>query len=263
MTGLTDEQLIALAERLDAAQQGREEIARITREHPELDVNEAYAIQRSLRRFTERRGDRVVAIKGGLTSKAKQITMKVHEPIYGFVTERMVLEEGEELRTGELIHPRAEPEFAFFLSKDLRGPGVTPEQALEATEYIAPAIEIIDSRYENFDFTLVDVVADNASSSRVAIGSQRVRPDELDLRLIGMVFEKNGEIVETGAGAAVLGHPAIAIAWIANKLAEVGDYLKAGDFVMPGAVANAHPVAPGDEVRVSFDRLGSFTLKCR
>jgi 2-keto-4-pentenoate hydratase len=105
-------------------------------------------------------------------------------------------------------------------------------------------------------------VADNASSARVLVGAQQARPGQVDLRLIGMVFEKNGEVVETGAGAAVLGHPANAVAWLANKLAENGAYLKAGSFVMPGALANAHPIGPGDEVRVSFDRLGSLSLRC-
>jgi 2-oxo-3-hexenedioate decarboxylase len=259
---LSDAELIALAERLESAVRDRAEIDRITAEYADLTVDEAYSIQQALMRFAERRGDRVVALKGGLTSKAKQITMGVHEPIYGFITESMVLDEGEPLKIGELIHPRAEPEIAMFLRSDLRGPGVTPEQVLEATEAVAPAIEIIDSRYRNFNFTLVDVVADNASSSRIVVSSQRMKPSDLDLRLLGMVFEKNGEVVETGAGAAILGHPAIAVAWMANKLAEVGRYLPAGQFVMPGAVANAHPVAPGDEVRVSYDRLGELTLRC-
>jgi 2-oxo-3-hexenedioate decarboxylase len=174
----------------------------------------------------------------------------------------MVLEEGEPLATSALIHPRAEPEVAFVLAADVRGPGVTAAHVLAATQAIAPAIEVIDSRYRNFKFTLADVVADNASSAKVLLGSARVSPADLDLRLIGMVFEKNGEVVETGAGAAVLGHPANAVAWLANKLAERGGYLRAGTFVMPGALANAHPVAPGDDIRVSFDRLGSVALRC-
>jgi len=252
----------ALAARLEQAQTARQEIDRLTAGAPDLTVDDAYAVQFALIARYGQRGDPVVAMKAGLTSKAKQVAMGVHEPIYGQICESMVLEDGETLVTGDLIHPRAEPEIAFILSADLRGPGVTMEQVLAATREVAPAIEVIDSRYRDFNFTLPDVVADNASSARVVLGSQRVRPAELDLRLVGMVFEKNGEVVETGAGAAVLDHPANAVAWLANKLAEHGRFLKAGSFVMPGALSNAHPIAPGDEIRVSFDRLGVLTLRC-
>lgn len=258
-----DSQLVeGLAERLERAQRERSEIDALTAEYPELTAEEAYAIQAALISRYAGRGDPVVALKAGLTSRAKQEAMGVREPIYGQICESMVLEEGEPLQTAALIHPRAEPEVAFILGADLRGPGVTADAVLAATQAVAPAIEVIDSRYRNFRFTLADVVADNASSARVLVGSQRVSPEELDLRLIGMVFEKNGEVVETGAGAAVLGHPANAVAWLANKLAEHGGYLRGGSFVMPGALANAHPVGSGDEVRVTFDRLGSLTLRC-
>lgn len=252
----------ALAERLDRAQRLRQEMDPLTVEHADLTVDEAYAIQFALIMRQSRRGDPVVAMKAGLTSKAKQVAMGVDEPIYGQICESMILDDGETLATSELIHPRAEPEIAFILGADLRGPGVTPERVLAATREVAPAIEVIDSRYRNFRFTLPDVVADNASSARVILAARRSSPVGLDLRLMGMVFEKNGEVVETGAGAAVLDHPANAVAWLANKLAERGGFLSAGSFVMPGALSNAHPVAPGDEIRVTFDRLGAVALRC-
>ncbi len=258
----SDGELQALAQRLDAAERERHEVTRLTEARPELTVAEGYAIQRLLIQIRVDRGDPVVGVKAGLTSRAKQEAMGVREPIYGILCERMILDEGEELITGELIHPRAEPEIAFLLGQGLRGPGVTAQDVMAATRGIAPAIEIIDSRYRDFTFTLADVVADNASSARVVIGAWQ-KPVDLDLRLIGMVFEKNGEIVETGAGAAVLGHPAEAVAWLANALAEIGEPLRPGQIIMPGALANAHPVAAGDEVRASFDRLGSVMLRCR
>jgi len=259
---LAEADVAGLAERLDRAQRERTEIDRLTAEYPDLTVDQSYAIQLALIQLRERRGDPVVAMKAGLTSKAKQVAMGVHEAIYGHICESMVLEEGEPLVTRELIHPRAEPEVAFILGADLRGPGVTVGQVLEATQELAPAIEVIDSRYRNFDFGLADVIADNASSARVVLSNQRVSPAGIDLRLMGMVFEKNGEIMETGAGAAVLGNPAYAVAWLANKLAERGSYLRAGGFVMPGALSNAHAAAPGDEIRVSFDRMGTLVLRC-
>jgi 2-oxo-3-hexenedioate decarboxylase len=251
----------ALAERLERAQRERSEIDRLTAACTDLSVEEAYDIQDLLIACYVRRNDPVVGLKAGLTSKAKQVTMGVHEPIYGQICESMVLEEGQELRVDELIHPRAEPEIAFLLGTDVRGPGVTVEHVLAATEAIVPAIEVIDSRYRNFNFTLPDVVADNASSARVVLGNHRTSPQGIDLRLVGMVFEKNGDVVETGAGAAVLDHPANAVAWLANKLAERGRFLPAGAFVLPGALANAHPIAAGDDLRVTFDRLGSLTLR--
>jgi 2-oxo-3-hexenedioate decarboxylase len=252
-----------LAERLARAERDRHAITCLTADTPDLSVEAAYAVQRALVGLRTGRGERIVAIKGGLTSKAKQLQMHVDEPLYGVITDRMVLDEGEALRTSELIHPRVEPEIACFLAADLRGPGVTSEQALAALEWVAPALEVLDSRYEDFRFTLPDVVADNASSARIVISDARVSPRDLNLRLLGVVFEKNGEVVETAAGAAILGHPANAIAWVANKLAEGGDYLPAGSFILPGALANAHPVAAGDTLRVEIDRVGSLTLFCR
>lgn len=251
-----------LAARLDSAQGERVAIEPLTAQYPGLHVADAYAIQGHLVDLWVARGDRIVGVKAGLTSQAKQQAMGVHEPIYGYLCESMVLAEGEPLPTGELIHPRAEPEIAFILKSDLQGPGVTPQQVLAATEGVAPAFEVIDSRYRDFRFTLPDVIADNASSARLLIGAQRLPPFELDLRLIGMVFEKNGEVVETGAGAAVLGDPLLAVAWLANALAGRGERLEAGWIVLPGALCNAHPVAPGDELYVSFDRLGTLSLRC-
>jgi 2-oxo-3-hexenedioate decarboxylase len=259
---LRDPEVRALAEWLDAAERERREVVRLSEEHPHLSVADGYAIQRALIRLRGERGDPVVGVKAGLTSRAKQEAMGVHEPIYGYLSERMILDEDEELAVSELIHPRAEPEIAFLLGAELRGPGVTLPDVLAATRGIAPAIEIIDSRYRDFKFTLADVVADNASSARVITGTW-MDPSGLDLRMMGMIFEKNGEIVETGAGAAVLGHPAVAVAWLANALADSGESLRPGQIVMPGALANAHAVAAGDEVRASFDHLGSVVLRCR
>lgn len=188
--------------------------------------------------------------------------MGVHEPIYGYICSDMLLEQEEPLAVKELIHPRAEPEIAFLLARDLAGPGITAAKALEATEFVAPAMEIIDSRYREFRFTLADVIADNASSGRVVLGRSRASPRSVDLRLVEAALEKNGEVVERGLGADVLGDPAEAVAWLANKLAETGQHLKAGDLVMPGALCNAHPLAADDVLRARFDGLGSVTLRC-
>jgi 2-oxo-3-hexenedioate decarboxylase len=262
MKEVADGVIDSLVERIDAAQRERQEIGPLTDEVPDLTEDDAYRIQRLLIARFEARGDPVVAMKAGLTSRAKQVAMGVAEPIYGYICESMVLDEGETLDVSRLIHPRAEPEIAFLLERDLSGPGVTEADVLRATASVAPAIEIIDSRYRDFRFTLADVIADNASSARVVLGQWRPLDEALDLRLAGMVLMKNDEVIDTGAGAAVLGHPARAVAWLANALASRGERLVAGSFVMPGALSNAYPVAPGDRVQVEIDRLGSLSLRC-
>jgi 2-oxo-3-hexenedioate decarboxylase len=187
--------------------------------------------------------------------------MGVHEAIYGYLLDAYLLRESDFVRTSELIHPRLEPELAFLMGERVQGPGATTAQVLAATRAVVPALEVIDSRYLNFKFRLADVVADNCSASRVVLGSEEVAPDGIDLRLQGMVLEKNGVLTDTGAGAAVLGHPASAVAWLANKLAAYGEALEPGDVVMPGAPCEAVFVAPGDVVRVTFAHVGSVTAR--
>jgi 2-oxo-3-hexenedioate decarboxylase len=255
------DQVQSLARRLLDAYDRREEVVALTEEHPDLSEADGYRIQRALMELFRARGARVVGKKTGLTSKAKQVAMGVPEAIYGYLLDTYILREPEPVRMAELIHPRLEPELAFIMRERLRGPGVTTPQVLAATRAVVPALEVIDSRYLNFKFKLADVVADNCSASRVVLGAKEVPLDGIDLRLQGMVLEKNGVLADTGAGAAVLGHPASAVAWLANKLAEVGDCLEPGDVVMPGAPCEALFVQAGDEVRVTFDRVGSVTAR--
>jgi 2-oxo-3-hexenedioate decarboxylase len=166
------------------------------------------------------------------------------------------------LPIASLIHPKAEPEIALVTSRDLRGPGVTAEQARAAIGSALVAMEIIDSRYKNFRFTLPDVVADNTSAARYVVSPYFVPAQGLDLRTLGVVFEKNGQVVTTAAGAAILGDPALGLAWLANKLAEHGESLPAGTFVGAGALTDAIAIAPGDVVRVTIAQLGSLTIRC-
>lgn len=253
---------LSLAAHLDTAEQRAAELERLTAQHSDLSAEDGYDIQRAWRALKGSRGATVVGAKAGLTSRAKQEAMGIREPIYGFIASDTLCSQSESLDLSALIHPRAEPEIAFVLGRDLRGPSVTLEMVLDATESVAPAIEVIDSRYQGFSFTLADVIADNASAARVLLGDQRTAANACDLGLVGMVFQLNGEIIDTAAGAAVLGHPANAVAWLANKLAEVEEWLPAGSIVMPGGMCGAHPLAPGDTIMASFDRLGTVTLAC-
>ena len=252
MTQQLDERVRTL---LDAEAQ-RREVGRIDPDGT-LTEDEAYELQFQGVAEKVARGDVVVGLKTGLTSRAKQETMGVHQPIFGHILHSTVIPEGAPVDCTQLIHPRAEPELAFLLERDLAGP-VTAAQACHATALVFPAVEIIDSRFLNFRFGLSDVIADNTSAARVIFGSAYLKPTDTDLRLIGMVYTKNGNVESTAAGAAILGNPWEALAWLARRSSGLGKPLKAGDMVLAGALADAVFVNPGDSVRVEFDRLGAL-----
>ncbi len=239
------------------------EITKITDQYPNLTFEEAYLIQEKLLQRKEHEGARRIGLKLGLTSKAKQEMMGVHEAIYGYLTDDMLSLEWKPLEFSSLIHPKAEPEIAFLIGEDLQGTNVTAADVLSVTQYVAPAIEVIDSRYLNFKFTLVDVIADNCSSARFVIGSKWVSPASLDLAGIGMVMSKNGEVVTVGAGAAVLGHPAASVAWAVNKLGAIGKGLKKGDIVLSGALSEAVAFERGDTMSVQFSDLGTVSFSSK
>ena len=206
-------------------------------------------------------GARVVGHKIGLTSVAMQQLLGVDQPDFGHILDTMMVPDGGSLLRDDLVYPRVEAEITFVLAEDLRGPGITVARVLAATKYVMPSLEIVDSRVADWKIKLADTIADNASSCRMVIGSRCVTVDSLDLRLTGMILEKNGDIVNTAAGAAVLGHPAQAVAWLANKLAEFDVTLKAGEVILPGALSAAVTVDKGDNVRATFDHLGSVSVR--
>lgn len=249
----------ALAERIWKAVEARQAISPLTEDVPELTVDAAYDIQDAVLAMHAEHGATVVAAKLGLTSVAKQRQMNVAEPLYGWLTDRMRLDSTVE--TARYIQPRAEPEVAFSTNRDLAGPGVTAAEVLASTEWLAPALDVLDSRFTGYAFTLADVTADNASAAGFALG-EPVEPSG-DLRLTGCMFEKNGELMATAAGAAVMEHPAAAIAWFVRKLHQRGRSLPAGSVVLAGAWTAAVPVGPGDTLTATFDRIGAVNLECR
>lgn len=253
------DQINYFADIVDSAAVAVTPITMLTAEAPEMTLEEAYDIQRaSIARRLER-GEALVGMKMGLTSKAKMEQVGVHNPIYGHLTDTMVEGSGAELDRDLFIHPRVEPEVAFLLGDDLEGP-VTPAEALDAVESVCGALEVIDSRFRDFKFTIIDVVADNASSSKIVLGTERVAPDELDLGNLGMVMSHNGEVVKTGSSAAIYEHPANSLAELANMLAERGEKLEAGQIVMAGGATAAIHVDSGDHVQVEVDGLGTVEL---
>lgn len=249
------------AEFLHSAEIEKREVVRITADYPEMTVEEAYRVQEELVGIKLEQGHRIVGPKMGLTSQAKMKQMGVEDPIYGYVFDYMLIPDGGTLSMSDVIHPKVEVEIAFVMGKDVEGPGITAAQILAATEYVIPALEIIDSRYENFKFTLPDVIADNASTSRVVFGNRMVRPDQLELDLVGATLSINGEIKDLGAGAAVVGHPASSLAMLANMLAKKGEKIKAGDVIMSGGITGAIMLNVGDTVSAKLDGLGEISFK--
>lgn len=253
--------IAGLAEHLEQAQLQGHDVVKITDAHPEMDWEDAYAIQDTIRARKLARGDRLVGLKAGLTSHAKMQQMGVESPVFGFLSESFAVADGGVITHAELIHPKVEPEIAFVLKHELRGPGCHIGAVLAATDFVIPAIEVIDSRYRDFKFDLKSVVADNTSSARFVVGSSAVPVEGLDLRTAGVVMEINGEVRAIGAGAAVLGHPAASVAMLANFLAERGEAIPAGTLILTGGVTEAVAVKPGDHVQLRVQGIGSCAVR--
>lgn len=261
MTALTNDQVLELAEYLESAELEAYEVTKVTDKYPEMNFEDAYNVQDEIRRRKIARGNKIVGYKAGLTSRAKMKQMGVEEPCYGFLADYFQQPDGAEIDIDSLIHPRVEAEIAFVTKKPLRGPGCHVGTVLAATDFVIPAVEIIDSRYKDFRFDLVSVAADNSSSSRFVVGGQMADPADVDLRNMGVVMERNGEIVEVGAGAAVLAHPANSVAWLANTLGERGEEIPAGSLILTGGITAAVTVNKGDSVNVRYQGLGAVTMR--
>lgn len=229
-------------------------------EWPQLDLGTAYAIQGEVLRRKHLRGECTVGVKLGLTSRAKQQRMNVASPLTGWLTDAMLLPGGMPVPVEEMLHPRVEPEIVFVMRDRLAGPGVSAATALAAVGSVWAGVEVIDSRYRDFRFTLADVVADNASAGCFALGPRGLPPDELDLAMEACVLQVDGKVVDSATGAAVLHHPAEALAWAANDLAARGLAIEAGWVVLTGGMTDAMPLAAGTRVTAAFTRLGDVVI---
>jgi 2-oxo-3-hexenedioate decarboxylase len=267
---LADAEVQALTDRIEAAQKGARAIPKLTDDFPAMTLGDGYAVQLALlgRWLKEgedgpagRRGRRQVGWKAGLTSQAKMQQMGVNVPTIGFLLADMARAEGSVISTADLVHPRVECEVAFVLKSALGGRDCTRADVLAATDFVVPAIEVIDSRFAGFKFDLPSVVADNSSSARYVTGGRALEPDALALDTLGVVLEKNGEPLAMGASAAVMGHPADGVALLVRVLAELGRELPAGSFVMSGGITEAIAVQPGDFVCARFQELGSVAVR--
>jgi 2-oxo-hept-3-ene-1,7-dioate hydratase len=256
-----------LAHRLYQARKNRTQLRHFSRDHPQMTIEDGYAIQRAWVARELADGHTIKGRKIGLTSRAMQQASQITEPDYAPLMDDMFFESGTDIPIERFIAPRVEVELAFVLNRPLRGPGITLSQVLQATAYVTPALEIIDARIEQFDRDtqaprkVFDTIADFAANAGVVPGGRQVPPDGLDLRWVGALLYKNGVIEETGLAAGVLDHPANGVAWLANKIAPYGEELRAGDIVLSGSFTRPTTARRGDALHADFGSLGSISVR--
>lgn len=250
----------ATVEALLEAYETKKPITPLTTTNPQITVDEAYRIQLAQIDKRLEQGDVIVGKKIGLTSKVMQNMFNVTEPDYGHILASMVLADGDEVPLSTMIQPKIEFEIAFVLKEDVKGPGVTAQQIIDATDYVVPAFEIIDSRIADWKIKFEDTVADNGSSAYAILGGKPTRLDQVDLTTVGMNIIKNGQYVDHAAGAAVMGNPVRAVVWLANALGNYDIALKKGEFILSGALTAALPVEAGDTFTADFAHLGSIQV---
>ena len=258
---LSHDLLHELAHALSDAEHSATPIPPLTEQAPEITSEEAYAIAADILVHELEHGHRVVGRKVGLTNKVMQDVLGIDTPIFGTVFDDTTVRDGGRIKASELILPKAEAELAFRLKSPLRGPGVTLEDVLAATEYVFPALEIVDSRIEKWRIREQDIIADNGAAARVVVGSARLVPGALNLMGEEVVLFLNDVEVGRARASAVLGNPANSVAWCANKLAEFDQGLRAGEFVTTGSITTAIDVRAGDTVRAEFATLGGVSVR--
>jgi 2-keto-4-pentenoate hydratase len=257
---VTEEIIAELTHRLIAAEQRCAPIEPITSLYPDLTEADAYRVQMAVIATKVERGDRVTGRKVGATSQTIQQLLRIDEPIYGTLLESNRVANDETISLSQLIHPRIECEIAFLLGEDLVGPGIVVTDVLAATQAVMASLEINDPRTREWKIGSREAIADNGVAARYVLGEQRLPEEGLDLANTTVVLKKNGEEVASATGAAVLGDPARAVAWLANKLAEHHQSLKTGEIVLPGSMTPIYPVGAGDRVEAEFDTLGSVSV---
>ena len=266
MRTLSDAQIREIAERHERARVAVRPIAQVTIEHPAMTIDDAYAAQQAWVELQIAGGARLVGRKIGLTSVAMQQQMKIDEPDFGALLDYMVLADGAAIDTARHVDPRLEVEVAFVLAQPLRGDDLTVVDVLRATEYVLPALELIDARSHRVDpttgraRTVVDTIADNAADAGVILGGRPMAPGDVDLRWVGAIFSRNGVVEETGLAAGVLNHPALGIAWLARRLAPYGLTLEPGQLVLSGSFTRAVAARCGDTFTADYGPLG--TVSC-
>jgi len=264
---LTQDIIQTTACRLHQAEQQGEQIRQISLDYPDITIEDAYAIQRCWVEMKLAEGREIKGHKIGLTSRAMQMSSQINEPDYGTLLDDMFFQDGSDIPTGRFIVPRVEVELAFILGKELKGPNITLFDVYQATDFVIPALEIIDARSQSIDPAsgrprkVFDTISDNAANAGVVMGGRPVKPSELDLRWVSALMYRNGVIEESGVAAAVLNHPANGVAWLANKLAPFDVSLKPGQVILGGSFTRPVPARAGDTFHVDYGPLGA--ISCR
>jgi 2-oxo-hept-3-ene-1,7-dioate hydratase len=267
MTMLNQDTITSLARQLYEARKSRTQLRHFSRQYPEMSIEDGYAIQRAWVKLELADGRTIKGRKIGLTSRAMQLSSQITEPDYAPLMDDMFFETGTDIPFTKFIAPRVEVELAFILGRDLKGPNITLFDVLSATEYVTPAIEIIDSRIEQFDRDtkvmrkVFDTISDFAANAGIVLGGRPVKPLDVDLRWVGALLHKNGVIEETGLAAGVLNHPATGVAWLSNKIAPYGEQLHAGDIVLSGSFTRPTPAARSDTFHADYGPLGSISFR--
>lgn len=264
---LSDAIVGELAARLDKAEKARQQIDHFSREHPGMTIEDGYRVQRAWVAGKLAAGRRLIGHKIGLTSRAMQRSSNISEPDYGALLDDMLFADGDDIPIARFIEPRVEVELAFILKSRLSGPDCTVEAVLAATDWIVPAVEIIDARIRRVDPAtgatrkVFDTIADNAANAGIVLGSKRVRPGAVDLKWSPALLWRNGVIEESGVAAAVLGDPALGVAWLANKLAPWGETLEPGEIILSGSFTAPVFASAGDRFLVDYHSLGSISMR--
>ena len=262
---ISAELALELAKQHEWARRDVKPIDPITVEHPDLTIDDAYAVQQAWVELQISEGANLVGRKIGLTSRAMQQQMKIDEPDFGALLDYMIMRSGVVLRHADFVDPKLEVEVAFIIGTRLSGDSVTVEEVLDATEYIQPALELIDARSHRVHpvtkrpRTIVDTIADNAADAGVILGGEKVKPTDIDMRWIGAIFSCNGVVEETGLAAGVLGHPANGIAWVARRIAPYGLAIEPGQIILAGSFTRASTTHPGDNFEADYGPLGTVT----
>jgi 2-oxo-hept-3-ene-1,7-dioate hydratase len=254
---LTDNERSRAADAILRAEREREAIPQLSRTFPQMEIEDAYRVQDLWAEARIAAGARVVGHKIGLTSRAMQMASKMTEPDYGRILDDALFNDGAQIRADLFIKPRLEVELAFIMGEDLAGPGARIYDVLRATEFVQPALEIIDYRTE-VPRAIVDTIADNAAFAAIVVGGRTIRPMDVDIRWVGATLSKNGIIEESGVSAAIMGHPASGIAWLVNKLHDVGAKLERGQIVLAGSFTRPVDIAKGDVIQADYGPLGAI-----
>ena len=264
---LADEVVLQLAARLDRAERDGVQISQFSLEFPEMTIEDGYTVQRAWVKQKLAQGRKLIGHKIGLTSRAMQRSSNIDEPDYGALLDDMLFPNNADIPIKRFIEARVEVELAFILKQRLEGPGVTIFDVLNATDYVVPAVEIIDARIERVDpksgatRKVYDTISDNAANAGIVLGGRPVRPTEVDLRWVAALIHRNGVIEDSGVAAAVLGNPALGVAWLANKLAPYGESLEAGEIILGGSFTAPVIGKAGDSFHVDYGQMGSISFR--